>query len=285
MVQLTYSPQRLDIYNMEEVIKCEECGEIFENKKIKANHVRWKHRDQSNWKKKISKTLSKSYNDKHGKPVKETVKCSHEKCSNSVDIEYRPGKKKEKNFCSRSCANYRGKRSEETKQKISEALKREPKLYTCKCNQCSKEFEHLRTKKYCSSECIKQSKRNNRTALQNYRADASFDFNVFDYPEEFNLDLINKHGFYSAANRGNNLNGISRDHMYSCKMGLINNIDPKILRHPANCKLMRHNDNISKHSESSITIEELLERIYIWDKTYRNANKNETNLPTDFHIK
>lgn len=253
---------------MEEVIKCSECGEIFENKKIKANHVRWKHRDQSAWKKKMSNIISKSYNNKHGEHIKETVECSCEKCSKQVDIEYRPGKKKEKNFCSRSCANYRGKRSEETKKKIAESLfKNNTRICTCK--NCSKEFEHTRIKMYCSSECIKEFKRRNRTDLQNYRADASFNFNVFDYPEEFNLDLINEHGFYSASNRGNNLNGISRDHMYSCKMGLINNIDPKILGHPANCRLMRHNDNVSKNSESSITIEELLKKIEVWDKKYQ----------------
>tara|TARA_B110000902_G_scaffold81918_1_gene97200 strand:- start:43 stop:816 length:774 start_codon:yes stop_codon:yes gene_type:complete len=256
---------------MEEVIKCDECGETFENKKIKANHVRWKHKDQSAYLKNVGSTISKSYDNKYGKILKETVECSHVPCNNNIDIEYRAGeknKKKDKYFCSRSCGNSRGKRSDETKQKISNALKRDPRVFTACCKNCSKEFKHTRTKMYCSSECIKEFKRRNRTELQNYRADASFNFNVFDYPEEFNLDLINKHGFYSAANRGNNLNGISRDHMYSCKMGLINNIDPKLLGHPANCKLMRHNDNVSKYAGSSITIEELLERIAVWDKTY-----------------
>lgn len=258
---------------MEEIIKCNECGEIFENKKIKANHVRWKHRDQSDYKEKARQMSVKLSDEKYGAKIKESIDCSCEKCSNKVDVEYRPGKKKEKNFCSRSCANYRGKRSEDTKRKISESLTRN-KIKICKCVQCSNEFEHSRIKKYCSAECIKESKRINRTGLQNYRADASFNFNVFDYPDEFNLDLINEHGFYSAANRGNNLNGVSRDHMYSCKMGLINNIDPRIIGHPANCKLMRHNDNISKWSGSSISIESLLERINAWDKKYETILNN-----------
>jgi len=252
---------------MEEIIKCNECGEIFENKKIKANHVRWKHRDQSKWKERMSDIISKSYEEKHGKVLKETVECSSpKKCSNSVEIEYRTGKKKDKYFCSRSCANSRGPRSKETKQKIADALKKEPKVYTCK--QCSTEFKHNNPKIYCSTECQKQFRRRNLTELRKYRLDASFNFNVFNYPEEFNLDLIKEHGFYKAANRGNNPNGISRDHMYSCKMGLINNIDPTILSHPANCELMRHSDNVSKYTDSSITIEELLERIDSWDKKY-----------------
>lgn len=251
---------------MEEIIKCNLCGEVFENKKIKANHVRWKHKDQSNFKKKISGILSKSYENKHGKIINENTTCSHINCNNSINIQYRQGKRKEKYFCSRPCANSRGKMTNETKQKISNALKKNPK--ECECKNCLNIFEHHRHKMYCSNECYIEFKRKNRTKLQNYRLDAAFEFNIFDYPEEFDLELISKYGFYSASNRGGNLNGVSRDHMYSCKMGLINNIDPKILAHPANCILMRHNDNISKNSKSSITLDELIERIKEWDKKY-----------------
>lgn len=255
---------------MEEIIKCNECGEIFENKKIKANHVRWKHRDQSIWKEKMSDIISESYNKKHGKVLKEIIECSNVNCNNNIELEYRPdkiNKKKDNYFCSKSCSNFsRGKRSDVTKQKIANTLKKDLKTYECK--QCSIEFKHNRIKICCSIECQKEFRRKNRTELQNYRADASFNFNIFDYPEEFDLELIKKYGMYSASNRGGNLTGISRDHMYSCKMGLINNINPRILSHPANCKLMIHSDNISKNSNSSITIEELMVRIRAWNKKY-----------------
>ena len=50
--------------------------------------------------------------------------------------------------------------------------------------------------------------------------------------------------------------------------GYENKITPKIIRHPANCQLMRHNDNVSKYSKCSITLDELKERIENWDLKY-----------------
>lgn len=253
---------------MENIIKCEKCGEVFDNAKIKANHIRWKHKDQTAYIQN-SKLRGIEISDKiHGKKIKESVKCSHTNCKNIINVEYREGKKKDKYFCSIKCANSRGKRSDETKRKISESLRKEAKVFTCTCKMCESVFQHNKIKMFCNTNCYKQFKRKNKTELQNYRSEATFNFNIFDYPNEFDLDLIKEYGFYSAANRGGNLNGISRDHMYSCKMGLINNVDPAIIRHPANCKLMRHNDNVSKNSECSITLEELLKRIDKWNSIY-----------------
>ncbi len=52
--------------------------------------------------------------------------------------------------------------------------------------------------------------------------------------------------------------------MYSVKDGFINGISPEIIKHPANCKLMKHIDNNKKKTNSSITLEELMERIKNW---------------------
>lgn len=84
----------------------------------------------------------------------------------------------------------------------------------------------------------------------------------------FDFSIIEKYGWYSPSNKRNNLGGVSRDHIYSVMEGFKNNIDSKILSHPANCQLMIHNDNISKGNKSSITLEELLEKIKEWDKKY-----------------
>lgn len=75
-------------------------------------------------------------------------------------------------------------------------------------------------------------------------------------------------GWYKAKNKGNNLNGVSRDHIISVKYGFENNIDPKIISHPANCQLLRHNDNVSKGKNNHITLQELLLKIEEWDKKY-----------------
>ena len=71
-----------------------------------------------------------------------------------------------------------------------------------------------------------------------------------------------------AKNKGDNPNGVSRDHMYSVMEGYRNNIDPSIISHPANCKLLLQKNNASKFDGSSITFEELLDRIEKWNKKY-----------------
>ena len=96
-----------------------------------------------------------------------------------------------------------------------------------------------------------------------------FKFSLNEYPDKFDFDLVKKYGWYSAKNRGNNLNGVSRDHMFSIKEGFLQNIDPKIISHPANCQLLRHEDNFHKKGcKCSITLEELQKRINDWDKKY-----------------
>ena len=37
------------------IYKCEVCGQTFENPKVKANHVRWQHKDNSKYLKKFTK--------------------------------------------------------------------------------------------------------------------------------------------------------------------------------------------------------------------------------------
>ena len=65
-----------------------------------------------------------------------------------------------------------------------------------------------------------------------------------------------------------NLGGVSRDHMLSVRDGFNKGINPKLLAHPANCRLMIHNENISKNKKSILTENELLIRIEEWDKKY-----------------
>ena len=108
-----------------------------------------------------------------------------------------------------------------------------------------------------------------RIKLRKYRVDAAFTFSLKDFPDEFDFSLIETYGWYKAKNRGNNLGGVSRDHMYSVKDGFLNNVDPKIIAHPANCRLIRQGDNASKKDKSCITLEQLLERIKIWDQKYK----------------
>ena len=243
---------------------CEHCNIEFETFQAKANHVRWNHKDNTEYFKKSIEAGKLTVEKRFGKLIKETVSCNC--CDTSIEVEYREGKKKAKYFCSRSCANTRKNRSEKTKDKISKALKTiKPK----QCLYCGDDFIPKKPhRKYCSNKCSGASKRRTDGSLIAYRKRASFEFNLADYPEEFNFSLIEEYGWYSASNRGNNLNGVSRDHMVSVKFGYENNIDPNVISHPANCRLMRHNDNISKNKDCSITLEELKIRIEKWNNKY-----------------
>ena len=59
--------------------------------------------------------------------------------------------------------------------------------------------------------------------------------------------------------------------MFSVREGFELNIDPKIISHPANCQLLIHSQNISKHKKSSITLEELLKRIEDFNERYNGV--------------
>lgn len=76
------------------------------------------------------------------------------------------------------------------------------------------------------------------------------------------FDLLKQSGMYS---RGKNLDGVVRDHRISIDYGYKNNIDPKIISHPANCRFISHRDNARKTKKCEITLEQLLEDIKVWD--------------------
>lgn len=256
---------------------CDQCQSKFDTFQAKANHVRWNHLDNSSYSLKMKEIGVEIANRRFGKVVEESVKCSHKNCNNPVEIKYREGKKREKYFCSEYCSrSYSSTSSPLKNEKISKKLTKEKAIKNCPF--CRKDFsyrEKLNTK-YCSFECSNSAKKEkysleSQYTLKNYRSKASFIFNLSDYPEEFDFTLVEKYGWYKASNRGNNPNGVSRDHMVSVKFGYENKIDPSIISHPANCKLMRHNDNVSKYTDCQITIEELLERIKKWDEKYMGS--------------
>jgi hypothetical protein len=110
--------------------------------------------------------------------------------------------------------------------------------------------------------------RNNRSALENYRADCAFKFNLSDYPDEFDFTLIESHGWYKPKNRGDNLTGVSRDHAVSVRYGFDNQLPAHHLAHPANCVLMKHGENVSKGKKITMSYDDLLKRIKSWDEKY-----------------
>ena len=223
--------------------------------------------------KKLKETNKKKKKEKENEYLKNPKKC--EKCEIII-----PFNKKENKFCSKSCSvsfnNSIKEHTTTTKMKISESINKyieENGIFGCLkgnkiriCKQCNK--KHNLRRKYCSDRCLKEYKRRNMTEYQKYKSDSLFKFNLADYSDEFDFSLIRKYGWYSPTNKNNNLNGVSRDHIFSVKEGFELKIDPLLLAHPANCRLMIHNDNISKNKKSDITYEELLKRIEVFEKKY-----------------
>lgn len=193
-----------------------------------------------------------------------------------------------KEFCSHSCSakfnnRLRGCLSDETKNKIKNSLI--GKKHTEERKNKNKGENNYRWKggiskkndvvdgkrkcKYCGEYNIEKKRITicdecRLNYYKAYRPSCEFTFNIKKYKDKFDFSLIEKYGWYSPTNKGNNLNGVSKDHLYSVKDGYINSIDCNIIKHPANCCLMRHNENSSKHSKSNITLEELLKRIEEW---------------------
>ncbi|MFW5988462.1 MAG: hypothetical protein ACOCQA_03400 [bacterium] len=211
--------------------------------------------------------------------------------------------KKEKRFCCRSCANshiqtkeqndsrsrklkgnipwIKGKRfSYEEKIKYFGKRKRNGKLVKIYpvdnilyCKSCGNKLKVKTSKRIKCMKCIQKE----TGEMRKYRHQCSFKFNVYSYPEEFNIQLLENYGWYSASNRGNNKNGVSRDHMVSVKYGFNNNIPPEIISHPANCRLLTHIENNKKKMECSITINELYKKIEQWNKKYDPVANRQTH--------
>lgn len=109
-----------------------------------------------------------------------------------------------------------------------------------------------------------------QVSFKYYQSQCKFKFALNYYPNEFDFELVKIYGWYSAKNHGGNLSGVSRDHIISARYGFDNNIDSKIIAHPANCQLLIHNENSRKHTKCGMTIEQLLEKIQQWNIKYGN---------------
>jgi hypothetical protein len=205
------------------------------------------------------------------------MKC--ENCNIIYNIKYGSGR-----FCSSKCArSYSAKTNRlETNKKVSAKLKGrflslevrnkisksllKGKVNIVICAGCNKKLNCRPSdkRKFCSFNCWHLNIKKNKTPFNVYKEKCKFIFNLKDYPNKFDLNLIKKYGLYSPSNKGNNLDGISKDHMLSIKNGFEQNIDPIIISHPANCELLPHKKNQNKKTKSSITLTNLLEKIKYW---------------------
>ncbi len=203
-------------------------------------------------------------------------------CNNTLPIVSR-----NHNFCNTSCSGkYFGRirkennwvHSDATKDSISDSNSKKTYkiLRPAQCSKCNITFNFLCSRTHtlvnikCEN-CRKSRRVLDSTKLQDYRLLCNFKFGIKDFPEEFDFSLITQYGWYKPTNRGNNLTGVSRDHMVSVRYGFDNSIDPKIISHPANCRIIKHSDNVSKGINNYITISQLLDKINNWDNKYSSV--------------
>lgn len=135
------------------------------------------------------------------------------------------------------------------------------RVYLCTCKYSNQLFY---------STTAKQIHPNLSRDKKEYSYSCQFRFGISKYPLWFTnaSELITKYGWYSTPGSRNgikNTNGISRDHLYSITDGWINKIPSETIRHPANCDLIPHKENQRKNRKSKITIEELYQRIILFN--------------------
>lgn len=277
---------------MSDLIKrlCPYCHEIIlvKNNRTFSNHVRWcksnpKYNEiKDSTKRKLLESLGSTITNKLGAWKIFSVKCF--KCGKTFEVKEREKKfpSKDRYYCSRSCANKRI-HSATTIAKIKEKIDTvfaDKKLnglikpiFNHICKNCGKSFEDKSiNRSFCSAKCysefrIRESKNKKETKF-NYYNECKFQFSLNHYPNEFDFSLVSFNGWYKAKNHGNNLNGVSRDHMYSVKSGYSNHIDPYLISHPANCRLLSHSNNAKKHTSCSITLDDLINRVNAWNLKY-----------------
>lgn len=176
-------------------------------------------------------------------------------------------------FCSMVCARgfSTSKNRDEINSKVSHSMKcRKVTTIEKDCEYCSNLFTSpiRKHRRFCSKRCGALNRGKHIEGYERYKKDCQFNFSLNEYPSEFDFNLVKNYGWYSAKNHGNNMNGVSRDHIVSIRWGFKNNVDVKYMKHPANCQLLRHNDNVSKGKKQSISLQELKSKIEDWDRKY-----------------
>ena len=184
-------------------------------------------------------------------------------CFESLPYDNRGGK-----FCSRSCS---AKKNNQVERKRGPTPKEKLPFCPVKFILCKHTNQYYLNKNHDGS--VRRCSPYVKTQKQKYYQDARFMFNVYHYPEEFDIDLINQLGWYTCPGlkrKGQlkNILGVSRDHIISVSYGFINNIDSKLISHPANCQIIPHPQNKKKHTKCNMSVSDLEEKIKQWDKIY-----------------
>ena len=264
-----------DKYNMNDY-KCIECNKIFGSIMSLTGHKRM--HGSSNGTITLTmcsciftkKVMPVQYLQKYQKTLKQCKQCGET---------FKPWGK-DAIYCGHSCSastvnSLRGPRTEATKLKIAKSIEKHnalnprkkkieivgkfSKIYICNCKHCASKFISRIKKQYCELHRLLYSS----SSKSGYK----FTFNVYHYPDLFDIDLLDRTGWFSPGGRAGkwNINGLSRDHKVSVTEAIKNGYDPFYITHPLNCELMLHSDNNKKKTKSSISYGELIEIVNLYE--------------------
>ncbi len=110
---------------------------------------------------------------------------------------------------------------------------------------------------------------NEKTNFEIYFKSANWIYRMWDLIEDSaQLDLLKTFGIFNCRT---NTKGVVRDHIFSRKDGFLIGVFPEILRHPCNCQILTHADNVAKkknryEDRSDIELEILFEKIQKYTK-------------------
>lgn len=116
---------------------------------------------------------------------------------------------------------------------------------------------------------------NNKTDWQKYKEQTRFSFKKELLPYVKGYELTNTYKWFNPYYP--KVNGLTKDHRVSCRYGYEHNIDPYLISHPANCEIMLRNDNSSKYSNCSLTVEQLIENVEWWNENIIHKLFNDFN--------
>mgnify|MGYP003618078492 CR=1 FL=1 len=100
---------------------------------------------------------------------------------------------------------------------------------------------------------------------------------MFDNTSILGIELLNEHGVF---NMRTNTKGVVRDHRFGRKTGYAMKVFPELMRHPANCRIITHADNVSKaqkgkskSTDCEITLDELFNAIEMFVGDWKEHDK------------
>jgi hypothetical protein len=155
------------------------------------------------------------------------------------------------------------KEPKKLKHKRYEILGDYCKIYFCNCKFCNSTFIKQTVKQICDNCKVDQER-----LYFDYR----FSFNVYNYPDLFDLNKLSELGWYSPRGKSGKWNpeGLSRDHKVSVSESVKNLYDPFYITHPLNCDLIPHTENNKKKHRSSISYQQLVSIVDEYEKLSRS---------------